>query len=51
MAARDTPVSSARAIAAPVGAAAPDYVIPDQFDDRVAAAVATQARADGAARR
>jgi malate dehydrogenase (oxaloacetate-decarboxylating) len=49
-------LAAADAIAALVGAdAAPDYVIPGQFDERVApavaAAVAAQARADGTARR
>jgi malate dehydrogenase (oxaloacetate-decarboxylating) len=49
-------LAAADAIAALVGAdATPGYVIPSQFDDRVApavaAAVATQARADGVARR
>ena len=49
-------LAAADAIAALVGAdATPGYVIPAQFDDRVApavaAAVARQARADGAARR
>ena len=49
-------LAAADAIAALVGDdAAPDYVIPSQFDDRVApavtAAVAAQARADGVARR
>jgi malate dehydrogenase (oxaloacetate-decarboxylating) len=49
-------LAAADAIAALVGAdAAPDYVIPSQFDDRVApavaAAVATQARTDATARR
>jgi malate dehydrogenase (oxaloacetate-decarboxylating) len=48
-------LAAADAIAALVGAdARPDYVIPSQFDDRVApavaAAVAAQARADGVAR-
>jgi hypothetical protein len=50
------PVSLTRAIAALVGAdATADYVIPGQFDERVApavaAAVAAQARADQIARR
>ncbi len=49
-------LAAADAIAALVGSdAAPDYVIPSQFDDRVApavaAAVAAAARADGVARR
>jgi malate dehydrogenase (oxaloacetate-decarboxylating) len=49
-------LAAADAIAGLVGDdAAPDYVIPGQFDDRVApavaAAVAAQARADGVARR
>ena len=49
-------LAAADALAALVGAdAAPDYVIPSQFDERVApavaAAVAAQARADGVARR
>jgi malate dehydrogenase (oxaloacetate-decarboxylating) len=49
-------LAAADAIAALVGDdAAPDYVIPSQFDERVApavaAAVAAQARADGVARR
>jgi malate dehydrogenase (oxaloacetate-decarboxylating) len=49
-------LAAADAIAALVGAdAAADYIIPCQFDDRVAptvaAAVAAQARADGVARR
>ncbi len=49
-------LAAADAIAALVGAdATPDYVIPGQFDERVApavtAAVAAQARADGVARR
>jgi malate dehydrogenase (oxaloacetate-decarboxylating) len=49
-------LAAADALAALVGTdAAPDYVIPSQFDDRVApavaAAVAAQARADGVARR
>ena len=49
-------LAAADAIAALVGgAAAPDYVIPSQFDERVApavaAAVAAAARADGVARR
>jgi malate dehydrogenase (oxaloacetate-decarboxylating) len=49
-------LAAADAIAALVGDdAAPDYVIPSQFDERVApavaAAVATAARADGVARR
>jgi len=49
-------LAAADAIAALVGAdAGPDYVIPSQFDERVApavaAAVAAQARADGVARR
>ena len=49
-------LAAADAIAALVGDdAAPDYIIPSQFDDRVApavaAAVAAQARADGVARR
>ena len=49
-------LAAADAIAALVGAdAAPGYVIPSQFDDRVApavaAAVAAQSRADGVARR
>jgi malate dehydrogenase (oxaloacetate-decarboxylating) len=49
-------LAAADAIAALVGDdLAPDYVIPSQFDDRVApavaAAVAAQARADGVARR
>jgi malate dehydrogenase (oxaloacetate-decarboxylating) len=49
-------LAAADALAALVGAdAAPDYIIPGQFDERVApavaAAVAAQARADGVARR
>ena len=49
-------LAAADAIAALVGGdAGPDYVIPSQFDERVApavaAAVAAQARADGVARR
>jgi malate dehydrogenase (oxaloacetate-decarboxylating) len=50
-------LAAATAISRLVGAdAAPGYVIPSQFDDRVvapavAAAVAAQARADGVARR
>ena len=49
-------LAAADAIAALVGDdAAPDYIIPSQFDERVAlavaAAVAAQARADGVARR
>jgi len=49
-------LAAANAIAALVGGdAAPDYVIPSQFDERVApavaAAVAAAARADGVARR
>ena len=49
-------LAAASALAALVGAdAAPDYVIPSQFDERVApavaAAVAAAARADGVARR
>jgi malate dehydrogenase (oxaloacetate-decarboxylating) len=49
-------LAAAEAIAALVGDdATPDYVIPSQFDERVApavaAAVAAQARADGVARR
>ena len=49
-------LAAADAIAALVGAdAAPGYIIPSQFDDRVApavaAAVAAQARADGVAGR
>ena len=49
-------LAAAEAIAGLVGDdAAPDYVIPSQFDERVApavaAAVAAQARADGVARR
>jgi malate dehydrogenase (oxaloacetate-decarboxylating) len=49
-------LAAADALAALVGAdATPDYVIPGQFDERVApavaAAVAAQARADGVARR
>ncbi len=49
-------LAAADAIAALVGDdAAPDYIIPGQFDERVApavaAAVAAQARADGVARR
>jgi malate dehydrogenase (oxaloacetate-decarboxylating) len=49
-------LAAADALAALVGAdAAPDYIIPSQFDERVApavaAAVAAQARADGVARR
>ena len=49
-------LAAADAITALVGAdAAPDYIIPSQFDERVApavaAAVAAQARADGVARR
>ena len=48
-------LAAAEAIAALVGeAATPDYIIPSQFDERVApavaAAVAAQARADGVAR-
>jgi len=45
-------LAAADAIAALVGPdAAAGYVIPSQFDERVAAAVAAQARADGVARR
>ena len=49
-------LAAADALAALVGLdAAPDYIIPSQFDERVApavaAAVAAQARADGVARR
>jgi malate dehydrogenase (oxaloacetate-decarboxylating) len=49
-------LAAADAIAALVGTdARPDYIIPNQFDDRVApavaAAVAAQARVDGVARR
>jgi malate dehydrogenase (oxaloacetate-decarboxylating) len=49
-------LAAADAIAALVGAGArPDYVIPNQFDDRVApavaAAVAATARVEGVARR
>ena len=45
-------LAAADAIASLVGGdAAPDYVIPSQFDERVAPAVAAQARLEGVARR